>query len=517
MARAGLALPLLALACFAFAGPAAADGPVVATEPVSTNPVSINPCDPCAAPDPCTTCEPCPPCDPYPCCTCKEPKDPTCPPDYANRRFVENWRPCLCVPCCEKGDWTDRLKAMPLTRDKRLWVNVGGQVRFRYESLSGIGFGAPADDSDGWMLGRFRTHADVHFGEHVRVFVEGIYAGQWDEPELGPRPIDRNEGDLLNAFAEVMGDMGSSKASLWVGRRELETGKQRLVSPLDWANTRRTFEGAGVTWKQGPHAIDAWYTAPVVVVFDEFDESDDDRTFWGVDYTNASLDCLTWGAYVMGLDEDAVAKRPDQDRLTIGVRLDAKIPNTRFDVDAEAAYQTGEIGTGDISATMASITLGWKPCLRWDTKFAIGVDYASGDDDATDADVGTFHQLFPLGHKYFGHADLIGRQNLVAGRLEASTKPTDKVTLSAAYHLFRRAEAADGVYNAGGGSLRAVPVGGNSDKAIGSEIDVMIEYKLDRHWTAFAEWAHFMPGAFLENTGASDDFDAFYIGLQGTF
>ena len=59
------------------------------------------------------------------------------------------------------------------------------------------------------------------------------------------RPIDVNRSDMLNLFGDVMVYDGSS-GPIWarVGRQELLYGVQRVVSPLDWANTRRTFDGA---------------------------------------------------------------------------------------------------------------------------------------------------------------------------------------------------------------------------------------------------------------------------------
>jgi hypothetical protein len=41
-----------------------------------------------------------------------------------------------------------------------------------------------------------------------------------------------------------------------VGRQELLYGAQRLISPLDWANTRRTFEGGKLIW-QGER-VEVW-------------------------------------------------------------------------------------------------------------------------------------------------------------------------------------------------------------------------------------------------------------------
>ena len=62
--------------------------------------------------------------------------------------------------------------------------------------------------------------------------------------DLAPLPIDQNKADLLNAFVDVKSpDLDGNPAYVRVGRQELLFGSQRLISPLDWANTRRTFQG----------------------------------------------------------------------------------------------------------------------------------------------------------------------------------------------------------------------------------------------------------------------------------
>lgn len=463
----------------------------------------------------CNGCAPCE-CENYPCCTCRKPTEPKCPTKYHNLRFMENWRPCLCKSRCDMDDWSDRLKGMSVAG--RLWMNVGGQVRFRWESWHGQGFGAagPASD-DSYMLGRFRLHADIHWGDNLRVFVEGMYADQWDERELGARGIDINRGDLLNAFAEWQGSIGgNSTGGIWAGRRELQYGQQRLVSPLDWANTRRTFQGAGLSWQKGGHDVDAFWTHPVTIEADSGDDWNEDVTFAGLNYRNTVMNCREWEAYLYRLERDAVGLRVDQDRWTIGGLIDGKISNTRFDWGAEAAYQFGDMGGDDISAYMACVTFGWKPCVgNWSPRIGVGLDYASGDSDPTDGTAGTFNQLFPLAHKWLGHADVLARQNVVAARFEASAKPTDKLTLLAWFHGFWRADTADAAYGVTGAPSR-LP-GGNTDRALGTELDIGATYKIDRHWKAFVEWAHFFTGDYFTNTGAGEDVDAVYLGIQGTF
>ena len=94
-------------------------------------------------------------------------------------------------------------------------------------------------------------------------------------------------------------------------------------------------------------------------------------------------------------------------------------------------------------------------------------------------------------------------------------KPASKPTLSAWFHMFWRAEEADAVYAVTGGVLRGP--GGSTETAIGTELDIMLKYKIDRHWVAFIEWAHFFTGDFLTATGADSDVDVIYLSIQGTF
>lgn len=471
-----------------------------------------------AVKDPCAP--ECPPCDPYPCCECKKPEPAPCPPKgYANMRFDENWRPCLCVDPCDRPDWTDRIKAFGLTSNKSIWANVGGQARVRFESWNNQGFGAPAHADDDSGLLRLRAHGDVHFGEHVRVFVEGIWAYE-DGRDPGPRPIDVNKGDLLNLFAEVSGPLGSlDGAGLRVGRQELQMGKQRLISPLDWVNTRRVFEGARGWAKWDGHRVDAFWTRPVNIKEGALDDEwNEDAAFFGAYYQNTTWNCVSWDAYVLGLRRTDAAYggvTEDESRWTLGARVDGKIPNTRFDYEAEGGWQFGTFGDGDISAGFASLVLGWSPCWgSWQPRLALGLDYAGGDDEAGDEDVGTFQQLFPLGHAYLGFADLIGRQNILAANFQVGVKPAKDLELKATYHGFWRADENDAVYNAGGGVLRAAS--GSSETFVGTEIDVTVEYKFKRHWAALLGWSHFFPGDFIDETGAHEDVDLVYLQLQWT-
>jgi len=435
-------------------------------------------------------------------------------PKYENLRFREDWSNLRSVPPCERCDLSDRMKAVQLW-DSCSWVNVGGQLRLRFEAWDNQNFGAlPGDDA--WELFRGRLFADVHLGEHVRVFAEGIYASE-EGRDAGPRPVDVNEGDLLNAFADVKGDLGCSmEVGLRVGRQEMLFAKQRLIGPLDWANTRRPFEGVSAWLKAPNQRLDAFYVEPVHILPYEFDEAFDDVQFAGLYYSNTRVKDLKWDAYLLYLHRDAAkygTTTAEEKRGTLGATGGGPLRGTRFDWDAEAAFQFGDWGAESISAGMATAELGWKPCVRcWEPRVALGADWASGD-EAGGTSLNTYNQLFPTGHLFFGWADLIGRQNLIAARLTVTAKPTPKATLRLDLHEFWRASPDDAVYNAGGAVLRAAS--GSQDRQVGTELDLQAKYALDRHWDLEGGYSHVIPGAFLDATGPHLDTDFAY--LQATF
>ena len=78
------------------------------------------------------------------------------------------------------------------------------------------------------------------------VYVEYIDAQSYNQ-NLPPLATDVNHSDILNAFADIkLGELDDHPIYARIGRQELLYGSQRLISPLDWANTRRNFNGAAI-------------------------------------------------------------------------------------------------------------------------------------------------------------------------------------------------------------------------------------------------------------------------------
>ena len=396
-------------------------------------------------------------------------------------------------------------------------LGVGGQVRVRGEWWENFNF-KPAND-DEFLLTRLRLHGDLRVAPGLRFYVEGrgAYANDRDLPtpdHSGKRPIDEDVADLLNAFADL-GHSFADDASLTlrVGRQELLYGKERVLGPVDWSNTRRTFDGAKLIGALGDWRVDAFLARLVQVQRYEFNDGDSGQDLAGIYATRklAGLGGLV-DLYALRREKDAAGKVAADDRNTFGARLNGVCGKSGFDYDVEGAWQNGDSGEADVSAWMVASQIGFKvPDCPHSTRFFAGFDYASGGDNATDGDANRYDQLYPTGHPFFGTLDMIGRQNIEDLSLGVEGRPTAKTRCTIAGHWFERAESRDGVYDVSGAQI----IAGDASAAggIGQELDVNL---VDTHLTFAAGYGHFFAGDVVSDSGG-DDLDSVYVSGQYTF
>src|SRR4030095_2388095 len=84
----------------------------------------------------------------------------------------------------------------------------------------------------------------------------------------------------------------------------MQYGAQRLISPLDWANTRRTFEGGLVRAVNEDITTDVFVTRWVDAAPHEFDNPDQDRFFSGVYNTWKIAEGRGLDVYFLALHDD---------------------------------------------------------------------------------------------------------------------------------------------------------------------------------------------------------------------
>lgn len=438
-------------------------------------------------------------------------------PRFSFLRQNEDWS---VLDGVDRAQWRtlDRIKFVPLNRKHSQWASFGGSARGRLESWHNFAFGTPPNDDDIFSLWRFLAHADFHLGSRFRLFVEGKSAlsGDRDLPG-GERTIDADNLDLQQGFVDVVAlESERNRVAVRLGRRGLQFGRQRLVSPLPWGNTLRSWDGASVILRNGTWNTTAFWTRPVAILKTEFNRPDGNSRFMGAYATRGRS--ATVDLYALGLQRDDVTfngTAGDEDRLTLGGRYDTPLGSGGLRLEVEAGVQHGEVGSADIFAWMATVDLKL-PRKSWPGSpvFRLVVDLASGDRDPG-GDVETFNQLFPLGHAYLGIMDFVGRQNVAALSVPIAFRPHNRWSVSFTPHLFRRFESHDALYNAGGGVVFAGDAGSSRD--VGTELDVVVAYSVNDYLKADAGFGHFFAGNFVEQAGGRNDMDFGYVQLEFDF
>lgn len=139
-------------------------------------------------------------------------------PAYKKLRYEENWS-ILRTPEL-RTDPFEPIKYLPLTEDGNTWLSLGGEIRERYEYTADPTWGDDPQDRHGVFLQRYVVHGDLHFGSRLRLFGQLLSALE-DGRAGAPSPIDENEFDLQQAFADLSGQVGEGvSATLRLGRRK---------------------------------------------------------------------------------------------------------------------------------------------------------------------------------------------------------------------------------------------------------------------------------------------------------
>jgi hypothetical protein len=171
-----------------------------------------------------------------------------------------------------------------------------------------------------------------------------------------------------------------------------------------------------------------------------------------------NVDVLLWGAWQWG---DWPGSTPGADNLDHGA----------YAVVAEGGYQF-------TNAPM-------KPWLRG------GLNMASGDGDSTDGNHGTFFNMLPTNHLYYGFADQLALQNLMDWFVQLKFTPIAKTDLNLFLHHFQVHRVEDRNYRGTGAFNRqvfgfpsnptCVGVGCTGRKNIGTELDIIGTWNAHKH------------------------------------
>lgn len=433
-------------------------------------------------------------------------KPPDGSPGYALNRADEDYG-YLRDPALRTDIW-DPVKYIPLNLTGSWYLSLGGEARERYEYFNHPNWGKDPQDS-GYFLQRYFLHGDLRMGENMRIFSQ-FQSSLENGRKGGPRPTDRDELDLHQAFLDLKLELtGTATLTLRSGRQEMIYGSQRIVSVREGPNVRQSFDGFRLMYRTGEFRIDGFAAKPVQTNRYAFDDGTDNaRALWGAYAVlpfpllpKGNIDLYYMGIYrgKAGFDQGAARET----RHSVGTRLWRTA--APLDYNFEALYQWGSFGTGTIQAwTVASDTGYTLSSLPLRPRFGLRADIASGDDDPTNHDLQTFNPLFPKG-AYFSEAGLIGPANFMDLNPCLDLHPTDHLTLIFDWDFFWRESTRDGLYN---NAVVLIRSGRTSAAAyIGSMSQGQLLWDLGRHLSFVAIYGHFFAGRFLKESGPGNDVD----------
>lgn len=449
--------------------------------------------------------------------TAPAPKPPS--RSYALLRFDENWS-WVGVQEAPVEDAFDVLKNRSLGGEWRFTAGGSSRLRFEWDDNRTLG-ASPWDEDQVW---RFRALAYFSFqhAKHFRWFVEAKYTDSWgtDRP-VGPTWT--GDPDLENFFLEgTAASETPHPVTFRFGRQELLFGKQRLVGPLDWASERRTFDGGSIISRTPRTTTQLFGVRPLTREVHSVDSATDGVMFWGLHESFKPAAGHVLEGYVLVLDDardvfvsESGGEKGDVFKSTWGVRY--QFEKNGWLGETELDWQTGNWTDDDFEAYSVTATGGYQwGKAAWKPKLHGGFDVASGDEDPSDGTKETFDQLFPTGHLWFGHADLVGRRNIRSVRAGLDLEPRKGLRWETSFHRFWLDQAEDALYDASGAAIRRDPTGA-AGRDVGWEVDTWLGYTFKQHHQVALEICWFQAGEFIEETGDGDDVLFAWIGYELRF
>jgi Alginate export len=417
-------------------------------------------------------------------------------------------------------DFWDPIKYIPLRKDAKNWyLTLGGEGREVWEQIGNDNWGQ-SPFWNGYLNERYMLSTDLHFGPHVRTFLE-LKSGINSWRTGGPRPIDEKKLDFQAGFLDIGSSTSWGSVHVRAGRQELEYGSGRLVDVREGPNVRLSFDGflAGVQahgWQ-----VDAFAMRPDEDNPGFFDNSPDHTVgFWGAYATRPIPGKTQLDVYYLAQDrKNGAFERgtAHEDRQSIGGRVSRHVASEHpgWDFDDEALWQFGSFGGAGIRAWTVATETGYRiPTVPLKPRFSAKVDISSGDHPTTNT-LGTFNPLYPKGN-YFGVLATTGPGpiNFIDLHPHVEASASRSVSLSFDWIFQWRQSLDDGVYAVPGFLIRAAD--GSRARFVGNRPGTEIRWQANRHLWFQGDYGIFYAGRFLKETqpGRSLNYWALWAGYK---
>ena len=424
------------------------------------------------------------------------------PPSYDILRFNEDYS-CLSNPAM-RTDWFDPIKYIPLRIDDPTWyLTFGGELRERFEAAENPGFGV-AGSHDQYWLQRITLLADVHLGEQLRFFVEGISGLEQGESLPAPPP-QKDLADLQFAFVDLTPYLdGDERLTLRIGRYGMSLGSGRLVATRAAPNIPFKFDGLEMLYAGPRWEATAFLNHPVNESTYQFDGPDYSTTFWGLYVTHWFDAPRTSGLdfYYLGIHREHgsyASGDGDEHRHSLGARLFGE--KDGWDWNGESLIQFGSFGNDSILAWTASMDAGYTLDVAGKPRFGVKADATSGNRNPGHGPQGTFDALY-FKSGYFNDASLLRPENIIDIHPNLTVNPSSAVTIDGGVDVFWRYSRDDGIYAPAG--YLELPAIRAASPYVGTALDVNLEWRIQKHVTFSASYVYMFTGSYVHAAHGGD-------------
>jgi hypothetical protein len=383
------------------------------------------------------------------------------------------------------------------------YLSFGADLRERVEASGDALLGFRYPHAEAYDLHRLLVFADVQVDDHLRAFLQ-----LGDHEELGRQPAalptDVDVLDLSQAFVDASGQVAAGRATLRIGRAEMSFDDGALIGLRDGPNVRQVWDGARLTFVDGPWRWDAFAVEPAAVRPGIFDDGRmRGQPLDGVHLTVTPTSTFACDAFYyhnvnpeVGLYGAAGRERTE----TFGLRLRGSVKTV--DGSVGAIGQTGDADGREVRAFALhadlGLGLGQAP---WSPHIGVRSDILSGGDPKAEH-IATFNALYP-NVAYSTEATIEAPANLIQVGVVSTISPSPSVTLQSTLEGLWRYSTKDAFYAAP--LFPLVRPDGSHDSYSGLESQLEATWRVNSAVTVKAALVHVFSGDFIRRGGGSDE------------
>jgi hypothetical protein len=369
-----------------------------------------------------------------------------------------------------------------------------------------------------YTLMRTRLGASVQPIENVKVYLQiqdSRTFGEERDANNKFNPVNNMRNlDLSQGFLQI-DNFIYNDLTLKVGRMKLLYGNERVMSPINWANIGRSFDGGFLSYKIPNHKFDAFLMNVGETTIPPSSATPNDvmyirdygQLFSGIYYSNTyflqhQIDLY----FIHQLDRKVtVPSYNDLNRFTVGTFAKGTIKKEIF-YEVELAFQLGTAKDKGITASLFGITAGYKFEDSNLSTISLSFERLSGT-PGTSSVVRTFDPSYGSGHKFYGLMDYFvnlprdtydrGLQDIYA---TVVMNPTENTIVHCELHDFRLAESLSG------------------QRALGQELDIIGNMRYNKYVNFEIAACAFIPGKVMRAAYGSADVSQWgYLSVQVSF